>query len=160
MNPCTKHPRYHAKSAPRSRCSHCWTIFLSAKPASTSKPQTAREVLDFIKEFLNRDPADYGSPVHSEQRRLWKVLTAIRGPDEGALTQKTEDIKKATTAIIRLHAFGNCRSQTGAIINADSEGLLKLRNSSCRNNDLGYHFWTHIHQAFDALGLDIEKVNK
>lgn len=50
------------------------------------------DILDQIDEVLCED--------HAAARKLWSILTALRGPDDG-----NDELKTRTTAIIRAKAF-------------------------------------------------------
>lgn len=56
---------------------------------------------------------------------LWDVMTALRGPDN-----EDEDIKRATTEVIRWHLLGkdpNMYHFSGSFCGADSEADMRLR---------------------------------
>ena len=88
-----------------------------------------------------------------ERKKLWDVLTALRGPDDGS-----ESLKDATTAVIRWHVFGKTVVPGEPIINQDCEFFAQLRKSG--KTALLLHFWNHVWSAFDALGLSMTEVNK
>jgi hypothetical protein len=97
-----------------------------------------------------------------QSRKLWAVLTALRGPDSDDSYEKY-----ATTSVIR-HAIGLRKSVAGAIVNADS-----AENAAIRMNifplELSHfgglrlrkwtHFSHHVKLAFEALGLVWDKDN-
>ena len=111
------------------------------------KPETAREVLNIIKEFLNRDN-EY--EFNKEQRKLWKVLTGLRGPDND-----DSQLKDCTTAVIRYYALGDVKKSTGAIVELDCTKYAEQRQEL----KIG-HFESHVRMAFDALELNLDSVNK
>lgn len=114
------------------------------------KPQTVREVLDIIDEFLWS---------HPDRQNLWDILAALRGPDEG-----NTDLKLATTALIRGRAFpktARLSSETGGYVHAamvtkdTREGFRKTLDWM----NVFAHFEQHVLSAFRALGLKFDERN-
>jgi hypothetical protein len=74
-------------------------------------PKTAREMLDLIDQFLVSPPIPFsGSDPFgpTEQKALWDVLSALRGPDD-----MKDAVKHVTTARIRKAAFPLCANKAG-----------------------------------------------
>jgi hypothetical protein len=125
---------------------------------ATTRGQKWQDILALVVEFLNED-AEGG-------KKLWDVLTALRGPDDDYLTKK-----RSTTSVLR-HAIGlTYYGLTGAIINQDTEEYAKYRATQmpvvisphiC--HPLILEKWTHFHAhtlaAFQVLGLKWDKVNR
>src|SRR5574341_1987477 len=112
-------------------------------------PHTAREMLAALRKFFSK----HQSRSRFEQRRLWNVLTALRGPD---IADDNENIKTATTAVIRHAAFGpDSRVRDFGYVNPDSPEQRDRRLNIPRD-----HFWDHATLAFEALGFVWEAVNK
>lgn len=113
-----------------------------------------RVMLEMIVDFMNKADED-------DSRKLWDVLTALRGPDSDALK-----LKDATTAVVR-HKLG-LLSRGNFITAKDSPEAAAHRNESMprENRYGGYylrdynHFSHHAYQAFKALGLEWNKENK
>lgn len=87
-------------------------------------PTTAREMLDVIDEFLLTAPS-------AEQRSLWDVMCALRGPDE----ESRQDEKASTTSVIRTKAFPRVANSLGK---SRSLGSLILRASFAKD-DAPFH---------------------
>jgi hypothetical protein len=119
--------------------------------------ETFKTILPKIVKFLNESP---------DGRKLWDVLTALRGPDH--LDRPDSDqIKDSTTAVIR-YAIGlngsvgkDDSDQFSFTISTDSEKAAAFRRSANEKSTplSSYHFFSHAHGAFDALGLNWESVN-
>lgn len=84
-----------------------------------------------------------------EHEKLWKVLTAFRGPDSESVEEKA-----CTTAVIRETALPGV-SQL-AFFSDDSSVYAKRRTSLHFTSN---HFLSHATAAFTALGLDWDKFN-
>lgn len=117
----------------------------------------------------------------ADNNYVWDILCALRGPD----IQGFEDIKYATTGVIRYHllkrkhefpVYDNNEvddSFYGSMLNSDRENYKELRlkyanvsqenfqsfDVSLRVKELA-HFLGHAFQAFKALGLSWDEVNK
>lgn len=106
------------------------------------------EELKRIVQFLRRDD--------SQSQELWRVLTALRGPDDGSYI-----VKDATTAVLR-HALGLNNEDNGAITTPDSEEQIKVRSKIFAGLTLSTsgHFRAHIRDAFSALNLNLYHVNE
>ena len=100
--------------------------------------ETFKTMLPKIVRFLNDNP---------EGHKLWCVLTALRGPDDGKG-------KNATTAVIR-HAIG-IKYSIFATVLPDDEIAATFR----KQTNLDFHFACHAKDAFSVLGLNWESVNK
>jgi hypothetical protein len=99
-----------------------------------------------------KDLVDFLNTMTNESKKLWWVLTALRGPDTDSERQKS-----ATTSVIR-HAVGLREwVGNGATTNPDSHDALVHRTNSFSPND--YHFKLHAKKAFETLGLDWDRVN-
>ncbi len=101
-----------------------------------------RQMLDQIDAFLTEQPAEIA-------RDLVDILTALRGPDDGARLRKQQ-----TTAHIRRAALPRVCDRT------DYSPLITgwdTRRSDvadrCGMDDLRYfdHFYTHARRAFEAI---------
>lgn len=101
-----------------------------------------RDVLALLVEYLNVQTTG--------TKRLWWVLTALRGPDN-----ESSAAKDATTAVIR-HAIGLRQGVgNGAVVREDSEAAVALRDEIRLNRTAtGYHFIMHASEAFEALNLN------
>jgi hypothetical protein len=107
-----------------------------------TKPKhiTSDQMLKLLYEFFNREDGS-----HDDRLKLWAILTAFRGPDNG-----DETLKEATTSLIRERVIGfkgmkqlNCSHSTG-----DNAKLAELRSLMSFS-----HFERHARHAFDRLGL-------
>lgn len=99
-----------------------------------------------------KDLVDFLNTFSLESKKLWWVLTALRGPDT-----ESERQKSATTSVIR-HAAGLREwVGNGATTNPDSQEALVHRTNAFSPND--YHFKLHAKKAFETLGLDWDRVN-
>ena len=133
---------------------------LELKPAP-AQPQTCADVLKIIGDFLAPTIIRPLSTVH-EGHKLWSVLTALRGPDSDS-----DRLKYATTSVIRWHAFKRTYLAGGPIINydsvshADRRKKLQVAFAANPHSDDGTsrHFWSHVTEAFEALGLSLTEVN-
>ncbi|MFI5355197.1 MAG: hypothetical protein ACHQX0_06260 [Desulfobaccales bacterium] len=126
---------------------------------------------DDVKELLAPLVAALGAFSAQDPYReahLWDILSALRGPDDG-----NEDLKVATTAVIRYTVFGPGLRDMGMVCLPDSGASLRTRQSF---NEFGQafdkdgqvinpnrfeniHFFGHARRAFKALGLDWDRVN-
>lgn len=85
---------------------------------------------------------------------LWNVLSALRGPD----AEDNHELKLATTGVIRYHFLGKTRgSMHGSTVLPDTEEAAKLRR---QYTNVWSHFISHAKDAFEALGLKWDEVNK
>jgi len=95
---------------------------------------------------------------YEEQKVLWDVMSALRGPDNDDLT-----LKHATTSIIRQKLFGTYCTLGGYVdINGDTLQRVELRQA---NQHINYchpnrHFLMHAQRAFETLGLNWEALNE
>ncbi len=117
-------------------------------------PTTAKEVFAQLREsFINLDC--------TERRKVWNVLTALRGPD-----RVDKDLKTASTAVVRGVAFGQhasaCIQEFALVEFADTDYFAELRNEASKSCDgsVDYHFLSHICRAFEALGLSFYGFNE
>lgn len=119
------------------------------------RPQTCREVMDILKYFVHECQDE------NQIKLLWDVLTALRGPDNNA-----DAIKNATTGLIRTAAFGQ-HSKIIAVFTSDNETHLATRcqlsltrtNITLADWREHWHFYSHVRNAFNALGLSWDKIN-
>ncbi len=92
---------------------------------------------------------DYGAD-------LWAVLTALRGPDS-----RDNEVKYATTAVIRDAAFPKRETVNGSVFRKDTQASAAKRrvvfNSPYWDSR---HFRGHVEDAFSALGLELLKFNE
>ena len=77
-----------------------------------------------------------------KDEKLWYILSALRGPDEG-----DADVKYASTARLRAVVVPNLARANGATI---SDKPLALLNYS---EKLGDHFIAHFNRACGAIAL-------
>lgn len=124
--------------------------------AKKIKPESFKSILNKVVKFLN----DAGP----ESKKLWDVLTALRGPDDSCF-----NTKDATTAVVR-HTIG-LSGRTGSDLNSTYHGYaVKPDNTqySHRRKELESglarllpgHFRDHILAAFNALDLKWNDVNE
>src|SRR5260370_5257383 len=112
------------------------------KKKSTSKPKplkTMKQVLLVLNRFFNDNLVGV-----KEHEKLWDLFSALRGPDS-----ENENVKLATTAIIRQKAFPGLsvrEIQTGS----DNVAAVKVRLGLAGG---AWHFPHPAENAFRALGL-------
>lgn len=122
----------------------------SSKPNQANTPQELepwREELNRIVTFLNE-------ANHYQVKKLWAVLSALRGPDSDNFEQKI-----VTTAVIR-HAIG-LSSNSDFIVREDGADNQVMRQQyfptylvRCEQElERWEHFAQHALLAFRALGL-------
>ncbi len=117
----------------------------------TSKKKTA--AMEMLGPFLML----YRHASEEDQDRAWAVLTALRGPDIGC--NDAEDIKDATTCVIRRAVFGDLR--VPGYSHPDSEARAALRRRWGEDYGTPWaHFRAHVREAFRALRLDWGEVNR
>src|SRR5271157_5542867 len=134
--------------------------------SAPAQPQTCADVLKIIGDFLALTLNRPISMVH-EGHKLWSVLTALRGPSFDIDLLKSDPLKDATTSVIRWHAFKRTYLAGSPIINYDSvshaDRRKKLQATVVANPYCGdgtsRHFWSHVTDAFEALGLSLTEVN-
>lgn len=111
---------------------------------------------------LERTVHFLNTATDTQSRKLWAVLTALRGPDSDDSYEKL-----ATTAVIR-HAIGLRAYVAGAVVSADSAeyATTRMLRFPIVLNHLGNlslkkweHFSAHAKMAFDALGLSWTEAN-
>jgi hypothetical protein len=106
-----------------------------------------REMLNQITEFV-RD--------HKDGKDLYRILTALRGPDDGDFV-----LKNCTTAILR-DAVG-FRNDKSYDTNADNPKRAKFRAEVFHKWEAGdndnSHFLSHIKTGFRAVGLNLHRNN-
>lgn len=78
---------------------------------------------------------------------LWAILSALRGPDSGG-----NDLKWATTAVIRAKTVPHLAHEAGADVN-DYEGTFDLAHRYINEHadEAGSHFRIHINAAISAI---------
>lgn len=122
-------------------------------------PRTKEEALDVLRGFFLDESIE-----EFEKRKLWNILTALRGPDNS----NDFSTKEATTAVVRAHFFwkdghiprdfiDRGRDLFGSIIREDSTRHALKR---VRDDDGGVHFRSHVLKAFDAFGLKWDESNQ
>ena len=120
-------------------------VVLAEACATPAVPEWRVE-LKRIVDFLNTKTPD--------AKKLWWVLTALRGPD----SYNVIEYKGATTAVIR-HACGLRQGVgNGATVNPDSVFSARLRTDP--PGALSYHFVEHARFAFEELGLEWDTFNE
>lgn len=116
--------------------------------------QKLKEIVDYL-----------NTGDHDETRKLWDVLTALRGPDNG-------HGKAVTTSVIR-HAIGLYEmNRFGVNVERDDDLSVKARidydpdrvttqkeEAEREDSNYSYHFFFHARYAFRALGLQWGKLN-
>lgn len=109
------------------------------------EPETiAGRTCDGMRKLLS---AFFKEAPYGEQRKLWNILTALRGPD-GSPTWLARKVRKAqTTAIVRYAAFYGAAGGS-AKIRAGSVVVLPPKEE-------WDHFDQHVAKAAVALGLEI-----
>ncbi len=118
-------------------------------------PVTASDVLSNIESSLP-------SMSDKEKRKLWSVLTALRGPDDG-----DDAIKAYTTAVIRRHSLPTLANIAGAMVagctwcdNGSEAPEMRLSDVHMVKLSKKDHFLDHLADAADALGIPmIREVN-
>lgn len=111
-----------------------------------------RQELERIVKFLNRNDV--------ESRKLWWILSALRGPDKDENYDSEElpyPTKYSTTAVIR-NAIGLVPLQIAYVNCEDSTAKVDFRKSLTAQQ-YDEHFFDHAVSAFAVLGLDWEKLN-
>lgn len=107
------------------------------------KPQSVRDVLNIIKEFLE---------TSGQSAKLWRVLTALRGPD----IEYNYPVKADTTAVIRTAAFGGgIGDKVGASFYCGPEKDMAVK---VPDNLRQTHFFSHIVSAAETLGLGVREL--
>jgi hypothetical protein len=96
----------HFKRFARTPRSRCFSPLLGKKngkartaqhdPASEQKVDTAEKMLTVLRTFFNDDFIDF-----EERTKLWRVLTALRGPDD-----QDREAKTACMSLIRREVAG------------------------------------------------------
>lgn len=115
--------------------------------AKVKRSVSFRRVLRDIESYILRE----AKLESGEGRKLWDVLTALRGPDDGDVT-----VKAQTTEIVRSAAFPKLAkasfskfssNQTGALFAELPVGKINLVRTTTG------HFKRHIEDAANALGV-------
>jgi len=84
-----------------------------------------------------------------EKRKVWDILTALRGPDD----DNHYLLKWATTAIIRARVFVRGRKRVGKWATINSEKMvIDLTRFTPQP-----HFHYHVLQAAKALGIEVKE---
>ncbi len=115
--------------------------------ASVAEPKvdTMEKMLEVLRVFFNDDFIEI-----EERRKLWNVLSALRGPDneDGAA-------KLACVSQIRRAVAGQSFTDFGGYHRFDSQEDAKIRSkmTNC-------HFKLHMQAAFEALSLHWYDVNR
>ncbi len=106
-------------------------------------PKTAKEMLALLDNFPASigDNPDHANLPGSESRKLWAILTALRGPDDD-----DEVVKSRTTSIIRARVLPHLSRAAGAFVNMSDP----LPNPSDVNTP-STHFNNHIGTALSAI---------
>lgn len=117
-----------------------------------------RIVLSWLVEYFNKGNGDASTTTveaYDNARQLWWVITALRGPDAD---NTVENLKKATTAVLR-HKVGLKQGVgNGATVRPDNMDNVQTRRDLAQNFEQA-HFRTHIGQAFEIMGLQWEEDN-
>jgi hypothetical protein len=106
--------------------------------AHFSEKATAKDILAAIDRWA-------GVTTYEQARQLWKVLTALRGPDERAMSYEGERAKRLGTAVIRSASLPTLARKQGALVNKADQVILVERS--------GNHFNNHLRDAAAVLGL-------
>ena len=105
-----------------------------------------------------------------DHKKLWWILTALRGPDDNSPTPKTvslvqgeyqeTSLKVAVTGLIRgrVGLLGNIKLPLW-ITHEDAE-VNRILRVNLRTAFPLDHFYSHAIHAFDALNLKWDEVNK
>jgi hypothetical protein len=89
-----------------------------------------------------------------KRRKLWDVLSALRGPDNAA-----PGVKTSTTALIRYRAFPEwCSESTFPAMASSLDNIVRLKYRRSKLQRCT-HFSDHARKAFLALGLEWDKDN-
>lgn len=126
----------------------------SKQKERVSRPKfkyTAEEALKYLHDFFNH--GNIYEPFRYEQnKKLWMVLSALRGPD----SMKIEE-KEAVTKVIRFTVFGyDSGVSKHAFVGEDHWNAAEFRKNRIFSST---HFQEHAKAAFDALGLEWDEVN-
>lgn len=130
--------------------------------------KTMNDMLAVVRQFYGDKGID-----PAEKKKLWDVLSALRGPDEAEIRGfYAYDVKEATTTVIRDAVLGGSTSEAGlavweyASIDRDFSGAKDRRTTIMPEYALPpgvdkrpHHFLGHARNAFDALGLKWDEVN-
>lgn len=119
------------------------------------EPKTAKEFLSLLRNYFNDRQID-----DIEHRKLWLVLSALRGPDD----KKLEGFKACTTAVIRHKIFGYqsvLRSRIDIYEDQHSfmQDRMELSHIDPMSMEISSHFKQHMFDAFEALGMSVTNVN-
>lgn len=114
---------------------------------------TAREVFDVIDEFLVREALRAVGKGSVEGKRLWDVLSALRGPDG----DDTDDLKHRQTEPIRRAAFPKLAALYDKGINIPGGAMFAGDRFIIIADDKEDHFNWHASSAARALNLNIER---
>jgi hypothetical protein len=118
-------------------------------PPRVKKPITADDMLKLIRSFMER-----GDGNEDEQRKLWNVMSALRGPDNrvGNYGEKT-----ISTAVLRYKVFG----ENSAVVRyADMfQDSPEYRQKRCAMETANDHFGHHVKLGFESAGLKWDEVN-
>lgn len=115
---------------------------------ATSK-KTAKRMLKELRTFFRT--AD-----DKETAKLWDVLSALRGPDR----PEQYIYKAATTGVIRQFVLPPRSSRRcGLTVVGDDQSSVE-RRAKLTNARVRAHFYSHVRDAFDALGLKWDQVNE
>lgn len=123
-----------------------------------------KKVLRLLVEYLNAnthegETLDGWMEGNNDQKCLWWVLTALRGPDYNASwNENALRDKESTTAVIRQMIGLRRGVGNGATVNADSVVHTNWRNQLAVMGG-SYHFKMHVINAFKALGLSWDEQN-
>jgi hypothetical protein len=104
------------------------------------------DALDMLREFFE-------TAEPHECRKLWAVLTALRGPDNN-----DDEVKHQTTTHIRKKAFGPSIKKVESTCGIVVQDKPANWRSICDDSSAGPHFDSHVRQAARALGMlmDVE----
>jgi hypothetical protein len=132
---------------------------VTTKRVKKTVDERVREILDVIDNALRpSDKTVYGYD-QEVARKLWNILSALRGPDNASVF-----IKDATTGVIRRQAFpktfkGNFGDsylhRNLALSYTDDPGKVVFRRDFMKQD----HFGGHVIKAFNSLGLNFDAVN-
>jgi hypothetical protein len=110
---------------------------------ATRKAYTAADFLKTLDNFF-AEPASVVAPA--EKQKVWDILTALRGPDDG-----DEGLKAVSTEVIRAKVFKRGLKAVNEYANVAMPTA--LIDWDVVNRADSSHFHSHIDRAAKALGL-------
>jgi hypothetical protein len=115
-----------------------------------SKIRTYETMAKRIRDFF----ADRGIP-RNEARKLWNVLSALRGPDSTDFY-----LKNCTTEVIRHRLLGKRGGELcPSLVSPDDEKKRDRRRDMFQKFSQFDHFQRHARDAFKDMGMEWDKLN-